>query len=198
MGIAVIFFLALGVIFAISLLYLLVVALVPGIKAPAVSVKKEKGTGGGENDLSQISSKTHVSFAVKDTKIRGWLFLPRDMAEPVACIIMAHGFGGTKDMGLESYAIRFQDAGFAVLVFDYRYFGESEGTPRQLLWIPFQLEDWSAAIEYARNIEGIDQEADCPLGDFIERRTCNRKSGTGQGDCLCCRPVPRCGWSCIG
>lgn len=41
-------------------------------------------------------------------------------------------------------------------MFDYRYFGESEGTPRQLLWIPFQLEDWSAAIEYARNIEGVD------------------------------------------
>jgi pimeloyl-ACP methyl ester carboxylesterase len=69
---------------------------------------------------------------------------------------MGHGFGGTKDMGLESYAIRFLEAGFAVLIFDYRHFGESEGEPRQLLWIPYQLEDWSSAITYARGLKQID------------------------------------------
>jgi pimeloyl-ACP methyl ester carboxylesterase len=69
---------------------------------------------------------------------------------------MAHGFGGTKDMGLESYAIRYQEAGFAVLIFDYRHLGESGGEPRQLIWIPYQLEDWSAAITYARGLKEID------------------------------------------
>jgi len=69
---------------------------------------------------------------------------------------MGHGFGGTKDMGLESYAIHYQEAGFAVLIFDYRHFGESDGEPRQLIWIPYQLEDWSAAIKYARSLKEID------------------------------------------
>jgi acetyl esterase/lipase len=59
-------------------------------------------------------------------------------------------------MLLEQYATRYQEAGFAVLVFDYRHFGESEGQPRQLIWIPSQLEDYRAAVEYARSLEGID------------------------------------------
>ena len=69
---------------------------------------------------------------------------------------MGHGFGGTKDAGLERYAIRYQDAGFAVLIFDYRHLGESEGEPRQLIWIPYQLQDYLAAIEYARSLKEID------------------------------------------
>jgi fermentation-respiration switch protein FrsA (DUF1100 family) len=34
--------------------------------------------------------------------------------------------------------------------------GESEGEPRQLIWIPYQLEDWSSAIGYARGLKQID------------------------------------------
>jgi len=69
---------------------------------------------------------------------------------------MGHGFGGTKNMLLENYAIRYQKAGFATLIFDYRFLGESEGEPRQLIWIPYQLEDWSAAVAYARSLKEID------------------------------------------
>jgi pimeloyl-ACP methyl ester carboxylesterase len=69
---------------------------------------------------------------------------------------MGNGFGGTRDMGLEAYAARFQEAGFAALAFDYRHFGDSEGEPRQLVWIPFQLQDYSAAIDYARGRDEID------------------------------------------
>jgi alpha/beta superfamily hydrolase len=38
--------------------------------------------------------------------------------------------GTTKEMGLPQFAERFADAGFAVLLFDFRNLGESEGTPR--------------------------------------------------------------------
>ncbi|HEY2202016.1 MAG TPA: alpha/beta hydrolase, partial [Solirubrobacteraceae bacterium] len=40
----------------------------------------------------------------------------------------------------------------------YRHFGLSEGEPRQLLSIPRQLEDYAAAISYARSLEGVDPE----------------------------------------
>ncbi len=63
---------------------------------------------------------------------------------------MAHGVGGIKEMRLDAFAERFSDAGYACLVFDYRNFGASEGTPRQLLDIGQQLEDWSNAMAFAR------------------------------------------------
>ncbi len=43
---------------------------------------------------------------------------------------MAHGFSAVKEMYLSYFAERFVGAGFITLVFDYRYFGESEGEPR--------------------------------------------------------------------
>ncbi|MEA3336177.1 MAG: alpha/beta fold hydrolase [Chloroflexota bacterium] len=77
---------------------------------------------------------------------------------PVPCIVMAHGLGGTKAMGLDRYETRFQAAGFAVLAFDYRFWGESAGEPRGLIWIPHQLEDYAAAVRYARSRGEIDPE----------------------------------------
>ncbi|MFB0517199.1 MAG: alpha/beta hydrolase, partial [Candidatus Neomarinimicrobiota bacterium] len=59
-------------------------------------------------------------------------------------------------MGLENYAIRYQEAGFAALAFDFRHLGESGGEPRQLVWIPYQQEDYVAAIKYARGLDEVD------------------------------------------
>jgi uncharacterized protein len=49
----------------------------------------------------------------------------RRITEPA--IVMAHGFSAVKEQVLPKFAERFVEAGFAVLVFDYRYFGDSEG-----------------------------------------------------------------------
>lgn len=57
---------------------------------------------------------------------------------------------------MEPYALRYQAAGFAALTFDYRHYGESEGEPRQLLVIQYQLEDYKAAIKYARSLKEVD------------------------------------------
>ena len=54
------------------------------------------------------------------------------------------------------FAERFAAAGFSVLVFDYRYFGVSNGTPRQQLNINDQLDDWTAAIAFARTLAVVD------------------------------------------
>ena len=69
---------------------------------------------------------------------------------------MAHGHGGTRDAGLEPFAVRLAESGFAVLLFDYRHFGASEGEPRQLVSIGGQLQDWAAAVAHARGFPGID------------------------------------------
>lgn len=74
------------------------------------------------------------------------------------CVVMAHGFSGTRDDGLPAYAQAFCDAGLAVLLFDYRYFGASTGQPRQLLDIAGQQDDYRAVVAWARRAEGIDPD----------------------------------------
>ena len=143
-----------GVIIGIIILYISIITFVSGFKVPEQRLgKAEKLIK--EVDTKPFWSRKDVSFKVKGVSISAWLYLPENLSAMVPCIIMGHGFGGTKDMGLELYAVRYQEAGFAVLVFDYRHFGESDGEPRQLIWIPYQLEDWSAAIKYARGLKEI-------------------------------------------
>lgn len=143
-----------GIIIGIIVLYLSIITFIPGFKVPEQRLEKaEQLIKEGDTKLSW--SRKDVSFKVKGISISAWLYLPENLSAPVPCIIMGHGFGGTKDMGLELYAVRYQESGFAVLVFDYRHFGESDGEPRQLTWIPYQLEDWSAAIKYARGLKKI-------------------------------------------
>jgi uncharacterized protein len=74
------------------------------------------------------------------------------------CVVLAHGFAGTVDSGLMPYVEAFAAAGLDALAFDYRHFGLSEGEPRQLLSIPAQLEDYAAAIAFARTLAGVDPE----------------------------------------
>jgi uncharacterized protein len=72
------------------------------------------------------------------------------------CVVLANGFAGTVDSGLVPYVERFAAAGIDALAFDYRHFGASDGEPRQLLSIPGQLEDYAAAIAFARSLDGVD------------------------------------------
>lgn len=95
-----------------------------------------------------------VTFESGGSRCAGWLYRPPAASAP--CVVMAHGFGGVKEARLDAYAERFQERGFAVLVFDYRHFGASDGEPRQLLDIARQLEDWMAAVAYARTLPGVD------------------------------------------
>ncbi len=76
----------------------------------------------------------------------------------IPAIVMAHGFGAVRALRLYAYAETFAAAGYAVAVFDYRGFGDSSGTPRQLLDIAMQHQDWRAALAYARSLSGIDPE----------------------------------------
>jgi pimeloyl-ACP methyl ester carboxylesterase len=100
--------------------------------------------------------KKDIIFTCAGETLKAWFFLPEEEGAPAPCIVMAHGFGGTKTAGLQPYAEHFQKAGFAAFVFDYRHFGDSQGEPRQLLSIRRQLEDWRAAISFVRTLSEID------------------------------------------
>lgn len=72
-----------------------------------------------------------------------------------ACVVMAGGAGVTKEPGTDRFAARFHAAGYSVLAFDHRHFGESGGTPRQVARIREQLADWEAAIDCAASLPGV-------------------------------------------
>ncbi|WP_206796301.1 alpha/beta hydrolase [Amycolatopsis sp. MtRt-6] len=97
-----------------------------------------------------------VSFVVAGSRCAADLYWPPDAGRPVPCVVMGHGGSGTKRLGLPGYARRFAARGMAVLVFDYRHFGASEGSPRQLIDVRQQREDYRGAVAYARTLPGID------------------------------------------
>jgi len=101
--------------------------------------------------------RSDVTFQSAGTRCAAWLYRPdQSGGGPTPCVVLGHGFSAVRDQRLDAYAERFAEAGLAAAVFDYRYFGDSDGEPRQLLDIRAQLEDWRAAIAYARALEGVD------------------------------------------
>jgi pimeloyl-ACP methyl ester carboxylesterase len=90
-----------------------------------------------------------VWFPAQDgTRLEGWLFLPRTVSP--ALVVMAPGLTGTKQGHLEPFARRFLRAGLAVLIFDFRTLGGSEGEPRHWIDPERQLHDWHAALAFVR------------------------------------------------
>lgn len=103
--------------------------------------------------------RDEATFDSQGTTCRAWIYWPAaSEPAPLPCIVMAHGLGGTRRSALEPFALRSAAAGFAVLLFDYRFLGDSEGEPRQLISVPKQLEDWTAAIAFARATPAIDPD----------------------------------------
>lgn len=98
-----------------------------------------------------------VTFDAHGTPCGADLYRPEGAAGPLPCLVIGHGFSGTKGLA-RVYAEQFAGAGFAVLVFDYRHFGVSGGQPRQIVDVRKQREDYHAAVRFARALPGIDPE----------------------------------------
>ncbi|MGV9791740.1 alpha/beta hydrolase [Gordonia sp. NPDC003422] len=109
-----------------------------------------------------MTSRHDTTFLSQGTICAAWFFPGPDISgfdtgngRPV--VVMAHGFAGTKDSGLEPFAQRLADAGLAVFAFDYRGFGASDGEPRQRISMSGQAEDYRAAIAAAKEKPGVDR-----------------------------------------
>ncbi|MGE2730793.1 alpha/beta hydrolase [Mycolicibacterium vaccae] len=106
-----------------------------------------------------MTERTYVrhdtTFLSEGTRCAAWLYRPDGVSDP-PIVVMAHGFAAFRELRLDAYADRFARAGYAVLVFDYRFWGASDGEPRRILDIKAQHADWRAAIAYARSLEGVD------------------------------------------
>jgi len=102
--------------------------------------------------VSVSTGREKVQFVSGSTECAAWYYPGTNGG----CVIMTGGFGVTKEPGTDRFAGRFNDAGFAVLAFDYRHLGESGGQPRQVQRVREQLADWQAAIAFAAARPGVD------------------------------------------
>ncbi|WP_326759013.1 alpha/beta hydrolase [Streptomyces phaeochromogenes] len=109
--------------------------------------------------------KIRVSFPSSNLKIAGVLFVPDTYTgEPLPAVVVGHPAGGVKEQTASIYAEHLSRAGFAALVFDAAYQGESEGEPRYLE-DPFQrAEDVRAAVSFLSARSDIDPERIGGLG----------------------------------
>lgn len=106
------------------------------------------------NNVSTFE-RSDKAFTSQGTQCAAWLYRPTGASNPPV-IIMAHGLAAERSFGLPAFAERFAREGFAVFVFDYRTFGDSQGTPRNDV-NPFKHnDDWDAAIADVQKLTNID------------------------------------------
>ena len=75
-----------------------------------------------------------VDFHSEGTRLSGDLFLPDDLrqSEKRAGIVLCHGYTGVRNLYLPDTAKALTDAGYVVLTFDYKGWGDSDGPKSRL------------------------------------------------------------------
>jgi pimeloyl-ACP methyl ester carboxylesterase len=103
---------------------------------------------------AQSSTST---FRVDEVKCAATLRLPEGTG-PFPAILMVHGWGGVQDALTLPFYEPFNQAGFAVMTFDYSGWAKSEGTPRNAI-NPWQRErEVEKALEHLRAQPEIDAD----------------------------------------
>jgi dipeptidyl aminopeptidase/acylaminoacyl peptidase len=107
-----------------------------------------------------------VSFVSAGARIAGHLYRPPDAPRErrTAAIVMCGPFSSVKEQTLPHYAERFADAGYTVLTFDPRNFGESEGTPRYHHDPSDVIEDYGNAVNHMLTRDDVDAERVAVVG----------------------------------
>ena len=92
--------------------------------------------------------------------------------QAVPIVIMAHGTSATITMVADRYAEALREAGFAILLYDHRNFGISDGEPRGELnpWI--QARGYRDAIDYVCSSAEVDKSRVAIWGDSLARVKC--------------------------
>ena len=103
-------------------------------------------------------SSQKVSFYSEGTRLSGDLFLPPDLrpGEKRAGIVLCHGYTGVRDLYLPDNARALNAAGYVVLTFDYKGWGDSDGSKSRLA--PYgRVIDSQAALTFLGVQEMVDE-----------------------------------------
>ena len=110
----------------------------------------------------------HIEFQSEGATLRGRLYLPINNISKHPIIIMAHGYSATiSGMVADCFAERFCSNGFAVLLYDHRNLGISDGEPRQELNRWTQARGYRDAIDYVTTLNNINTKQIGLWGDSM-------------------------------
>jgi len=103
--------------------------------------------------------KRPVYFYSEGVRLAGDVYLPEDLrlGERRAGIVLCHGYTGDKDLYLPDNARRLNEAGYVVMTFNYRGWGDSEG-PRSRLAPYSRVYDAQAALSFLSTLPEVDPE----------------------------------------
>lgn len=107
-----------------------------------------------------IERREDIEIPFAGERMAGWLYNSSKYSaeNPGPALVLGHGLGGTKELRLDVFADEFNQLGYTVLVFDYRFNGGSTGQPRALVSWTEQQKDWHAAIAWLRERPNVDPE----------------------------------------
>jgi dipeptidyl aminopeptidase/acylaminoacyl peptidase len=100
-----------------------------------------------------------VSFYSEGTRLSGDLFLPDGLrsGETRAGIVLCHGYTGVRNLYLPDTAKALTDAGYVVLTFDYKGWGDSDG-PKSRLSPYGRVLDSQAALTFLGAQPAVDAD----------------------------------------
>jgi dipeptidyl aminopeptidase/acylaminoacyl peptidase len=101
--------------------------------------------------------KRAVSFYSEGVRLVGDVYYPDDVEppEPRAGIVLCHGYTGVKDIYLPDNARVLTEAGYVVMTFDYKGWGDSEGSRSRLA--PYsRVADVQAALTFLGTLPEVD------------------------------------------
>jgi fermentation-respiration switch protein FrsA (DUF1100 family) len=120
--------------------------------------------------IAQEAARPHgyrtetVMFQSEGVSIVGMLFLPLGDARKTPGVVILGPFGFIKEMAPTQYATRLARLGFAALIFDPRFSGESGGAPRRLESPTAKIADAVAALGYLASRPEVDAARIAALG----------------------------------
>ena len=104
--------------------------------------------------------KLAVEFYSEGFKLYGDVYTPEGLApgEKRAAVLLCHGYTGVKDLYLPDNARTLNEAGYVAMTFDYKGWGDSEGTRNRLA--PYsRVMDVQAAMTILGTQPEVDSEA---------------------------------------
>ncbi len=113
-----------SIIVVLAILVMIVTCALPDARSQEVKSRK---TAQARSTVTEIESR-HVDIWSDGTRISGDLFYPKGLtaADKMPAIILCHGWGGLRSHLNDAYARSFVRAGYVVLTFDYRGWGDSD------------------------------------------------------------------------
>lgn len=99
-----------------------------------------------------------IAFQSGGLQVRGWFYEAQGGSGKAPAIVMSHGFSAVKEQGIAGFAEAFSAAGFAVVLYDHRYLGASEGEERGRIIPQEQHDDARAALTWISAQPGVDPD----------------------------------------